>query len=72
MDLIRWGDAQAVLADQGHYVPDFEWNAETKTGEILEHAYTNTVYGFKERNKVLPIPANELMVNPNMKQNPGW
>ncbi len=72
MDLVRWGDASAVLADQGHYVPDFSWDAETGKGTILEHAYTNTVYGFKERNKYLPIPANELMVNPNMSQNPGW
>lgn len=33
---------------------------------------TNTVYGFKERNNLLPIPLRETEVNPAMEQNPGW
>lgn len=64
-DLLRWGDASTVLSEQGKDVPSF-----SKTGvEYLNH---NTIYGFKNRNKLLPIPTKELLVNTNMHQNEGW
>ncbi|WP_321479950.1 RagB/SusD family nutrient uptake outer membrane protein [uncultured Bacteroides sp.] len=64
-DLIRWGDASTVLAEQGKDIPSF-----SEAGiEYLNH---NTVYGFTDKNKLLPIPAKELLVNPNMAQNKGW
>ena len=64
-DLVRWNDAKTVMADQGKQVPAFysdgvQWN------------WQNSVYGFKDKHMLLPIPLKELELNPNMKQNPGW
>ncbi len=60
-DLVRWGDAQTVLAEQGHYIPKGD-------GTYFE----NSDYGFKEKHKLLPFPETEINVNPNIVQNPGW
>ena len=39
----------------------------------LDLAATELSYkGFVAKHALLPIPADELAVNPNMKQNPGW
>ncbi len=64
-DLVRWGDAESAMKEQGKEIPQFgntgvQWN------------YKNSTYGFKERNKLLPIPLKEIELNPNMVQNPGW
>lgn len=60
-DLIRWGDAEDVLKDQGKQIPkgDGTW-------------YQIDGAGFKERNWLMPIPAQEMDVNPKMTQNPGY
>lgn len=60
-DLIRWGDAAEVLKDQGKKVPRGD-------GTFVEV----TDAGFKDRNWFLPIPADEMNVNPNIDQNPGY
>lgn len=60
-DLVRWGDAAEVLKDQGKRIPRGD-------GTFVEM----TDAGFKERNWLLPIPATEMNVNPNMDQNPGY
>lgn len=74
-DLVRWGDAAVVLKEQGKTIPAFTLK-RVEIGEdieiIDEDAYTNTVYGFQEKHNLLPFPAAEMQVNPNMKQNPGW
>ncbi len=64
-DLVRWGDAENAMKDQGKTVPAFN-------GESVSAGFTNTVYGFKSRNVLLPIPAKEIQLNPNMTQNDGW
>lgn len=64
-DLVRWGDGEKMLGRQGKEIPSF-----TTTG--VEWNYKNESYGFKERNKLLPIPLKEINLNPNMKQNPNW
>lgn len=92
-DLVRWGDAETVLAEQGKEIPAFAWNVLTDTNEqsptygqpiynenglttIVDSKQTtlatNSIYGFKERNKYLPIPLRETEVNPAMEQNEGW
>lgn len=78
-DLVRWGDAEAVLGEQGKEIPAFAWsvtyNADGTTSiasSTPSTLATNTIYGFKERNKLLPIPLRETEVNPAMKQNEGW
>lgn len=40
---------------------------------VLEYIKYNSVYGFKEgKHEVWPYPRNELNVNPNIQQNPGY
>ena len=60
-DLIRWGDADKVLADQGKKIP---------RGDGTYFDFPDA--GFKERNWLLPFPDTEINVNPNLKQNAGW
>ena len=64
-DLIRWGDAQTAMANQGKEIPSF-----TTTG--VQWNFKNESYGFKDKNKLLPIPLKELELNPNMSKNEGW
>jgi hypothetical protein len=74
IDLVRWeilgdGDgitASKMLGEQGHFIPTFQG-----TSANLQ-AFTLTQYGWKERNKLLPIPQNELNANDKIDQNPGW
>jgi len=60
-DLIRWGDAANVLAEQGKRIPRGD-------GTYIEVPDA----GFKERHWLLPFPDTEMNVNPNLTQNPGW
>ena len=65
-DLVRWGDAPAVLGNQGKEVYDFN-------GSSAIIAVRNEKCGFQAgRNELLPIPSREMLVNPNMVQNVGW
>lgn len=65
-DLVRWGDAPAVLGNQGKDVYGFNG-----TNAVVQ--YSNSTYGFKAgKHELLPIPAKERLVNPNMDQNTGW
>ena len=53
------------MKEQGKEVPVY-----ATTG--AEFIYKNQNYGFKEKNKLLPIPLKEIELNPNMTQNAGW
>lgn len=64
-DLVRWGDAETMMAEQGKQVA-------TYNGAAVQYPYTNTVYGFKAKHKLLPFPLTEMEVNSNMVQNEGW
>ena len=64
-DLVRWGDAEKMLADQGKQIPNFSDKGVTWD-------YSNTEYGFKAKHKLLPIPLKEMELNPNINQNEGW
>lgn len=64
-DLVRWGDAQTAMGQQGKEVPVF-----TTTG--VQWLFKNENYGFKEKHQLLPIPLKEIELNPNMTQNAGW
>ncbi len=64
-DIVRWGDGEAVMGQQGKEVPSF-----SATG--VEILFTNPVYGFKAKHNLLPIPRKELELNPNMVQNENW
>jgi hypothetical protein len=65
-DLVRWGEAATVLANQGKDVMSFN-------GTIATASFSNTVYGFKPKHRVLPIPGKEIMLNENIHQiEGGW
>ncbi|MDL2281916.1 RagB/SusD family nutrient uptake outer membrane protein [Parabacteroides sp. OttesenSCG-928-G06] len=64
-DLVRWGDAETAMAEQGKQIPAFSLNG-------AEFLFNNSTYGFKAKHKLLPIPRKELDLNPNMKQNDNW
>lgn len=66
MDLVRWGDAAKKLSNKGKEMPGF-----TLKGKTIE--YTNANAGFKSgKNEMLPIPDQEIKLNKNMVQNPGY
>ena len=60
-DLVRWGDAATVLADEGKLIPRGN-----------DTYYEVTGAGFKSRNMLFPIPEAEMFVNENMTQNTGY
>lgn len=70
-DLVRWGDAPAVLKDKGKKLYKFygykpgttEWNVEVING---------TGNGWQDKYNLLPFPFEQISANPNLKQNPGW
>ena len=82
-DLVRWGIIADVYKDKGKRVPSTYglWDQSDNTGnELHENVqgynvgyYVNTSHrGWMERYKVLPIPQDELNVNPMIEQNALW
>ena len=81
-DLIRWGDAAKELADNGKYYPTY-YDALSKNGEAKHRGYVDAsdadwcakIYnvGFKAgKSELFPFPFNEMQLNPNIVQNPGY
>ena len=69
-DMIRWGIAYDRMKDQGAYCPILDSN-----GQVTHKNYNTdpSKYGFKQgKHELLPYPAKELGLNPNIVQNPGW
>ena len=70
-DLVRWSDAATALKDKGKtwytfygYKPGTtDWRIETRAG---------TGNGWLEKYNVLPYPYEQLVANPNLKQNDKW
>ena len=53
------------MGSQGKEIPAF-------TTDGVQWNWQNSVYGFQDKNMLLPIPLKELELNPNMTQNAGW
>ena len=81
-DLVRWGDAAKELADNGKYYPSY-YDALSKLGEAKHRGYVDAsdadwcakIYsvGFKAgKHELFPFPFNEMQLNPNLVQNPGY
>jgi hypothetical protein len=71
-DLIRWGDAPAVLGNQGKNIPSF-YGLNTDGTFNVQTNYTNSTFGFKSgKHELLPFPEHEMSVNKNLTQNTGW
>jgi len=67
-NLVRWGDAAQVMAKQGLYIPSLVDGAS-----VTWYKNSASNPGFKpDKNELLPIYTNEFIVNPNIRQNPGY
>lgn len=67
-DLNRWGIAYEKLKDCNNVQPYL-----LQDGTIEYRSLNNPVYGFKKgKHELLPFPANEIRLNENIVQNPGW
>ncbi|MFC6100237.1 RagB/SusD family nutrient uptake outer membrane protein [Olivibacter domesticus] len=76
-DLKRWKTAEVELPKplQGITWTGTEW--ETKYPAISDRIQNGvfmleTARQWNEKNYLLPIPNQEIQLNPNLKQNPGW
>lgn len=67
MDLVRWGDAPSVLKDQGKVIKAFNGSEV-----VVEYKNPGSAGFVKGKHEVLPIPATQITLNKNMKQNPNW
>lgn len=67
-DLIRWGDAETVLANQGKEYPIMASNGTV----TYKNVNSEGKYGFKERNYLFPFPSTEVQLNKAIDQNTGW
>ncbi len=77
-DIIRWGEAETLMKNQGSRTPlltNKASSANEPDNVVVEYREYNTDpgrYGFKPKHFLLPIPATEIRLNPNMVQNEGW
>ena len=76
-DLRRWGDAEKFLGAKGEKLKNGIPHLECNDGVIkvvYENYYASeSSYGYKTgKHEYWPIPAMELLANPNMNQNPGY
>lgn len=83
IDLIRWGDAEAVLGEQGKNVPTAQTEIDESTSPMTVklvlnwdnpfYKTANRAYGWKAgKHELLPYPYAATSVNKNLVQNPGW
>ena len=73
-DLQRWGDAATVMANKGEKIPTYYgFNDDGSNNVKYLHTNASGSYGYKAgKHELLPFPEHEVMVNPNIVQNPGW
>ncbi len=73
LDLQRWGEAAAALSGQGAKIPSFWGFKKDGVTDSITFPQSNSVYGYKTgKHEYLPFPEHEMLVNPNLTQNPGW
>jgi hypothetical protein len=70
-DIVRWGDAAVALKDKGKiWYTFYGYNAGTTVWNIQTRAGTGN--GWSDKYNLLPFPYEQLSVNTNLVQNPGW
>lgn len=73
LDLVRWGDAPAVLANRGFSVSNFYGYTTGTTNYNVTQTSVQNAKGFQaSRDELFPFPYNERLLNPNLNQNMGW
>ncbi|GAP69445.1 starch-binding protein associating with outer membrane [Bacteroidales bacterium 6E] len=68
-DLIRWGDAESYLSEQGSEYPVMASNG---TVTYRPTGNSSGKYGFQNRNYLFPFPSTEIQLNKSIVQNQGW
>lgn len=69
-DLVRWGDAEARLKDNGEKCPLLESNGSVSY--VKYNGDDPSKYGFKSKHNRLPYPGVEIRLNKAIEQNDGW
>jgi len=70
LDMLRWGIAADLLANQGEKLPMLQPNGEVK---YVTYNTNPNLYGFKKgKHELFPYPGTEVRLNKNIQQNPGW
>jgi starch-binding outer membrane protein, SusD/RagB family len=70
-DLVRWGDAPTVLKDKGKTWYTF-FGYKTGTTEWRVEPVKGNGTGWSDKYTVLPYPYEQVIANPNLKQNDKW
>lgn len=72
-DLVRWGDAAAVLAERGLNTYRFRGYVKGSTTYDVEVTPVPNASGFQAgKDELFPFPYSETELNPDLKQNQGW
>jgi hypothetical protein len=66
-DLLRWKEAEKVFNQ-----PITGWNIEQQDAAAYDQPVLLFSQTFKKRDYFWPIAENDLIVNHNLVQNPGW
>jgi starch-binding outer membrane protein, SusD/RagB family len=81
-DLRRWKNAETempmalkgVLWRDTQYATDSRWSnidfPQDETGSIIIEPTNKRK--FEEKHYLLPLPTRQILLNPNLEQNPGW
>ena len=72
-DLIRWGDASTVLGSGNKQTLSFYgYKSGTTNYDVTAVDNPNSTGFTVGKNELFPFPYDELVLNTNLKQNPGW
>jgi len=69
----EWGTESVLVlgADKNIYTTA-EWQEDADAEGFLVGEAASERSGFTEKNYLMPLPAKEIQLNPNLQQNPGW
>jgi hypothetical protein len=70
-DVVRWGDAATEFADVGRYTYTTHGVEDDYSFTVTKESFTGWT-GWDDKFKLIPFPYDEMKLNPNLIQNPGW
>jgi hypothetical protein len=69
----EWGtEPVLVLGEDKNIYTTAEYQSQTDAEGFLVSEAASARSGFTEKNYLMPLPAKEIQLNPNLQQNPGW
>lgn len=69
-DVVRWGDAATEFAEVGKASITLLGSDDYTETTLVENYGPWT--GWQDKYSLVPFPYNEMQLNPNLTQNPGW